>query len=138
MAIGLVLGAIGSFALGAMARATWDSWRKGTTVTAAAGAPLAPADAGAAGAAGKPDAKAAAATPAAQERTEHAVWKLVDNRHAAHRFVDGELVIDASGVGLARYARFGIPVQRWHFGHTVGGERAAIPDRLGPLEIPLG
>jgi arylsulfatase A-like enzyme len=78
----------------------------------------------------------AAAAPAA--RIEHAVWKLVDNRLMAHRYVDDELVIDASGVGLARYARFGVPLPRWHYGHTVGGERAAIADRLAPLELPLG
>ncbi|HSK03393.1 MAG TPA: sulfatase, partial [Kofleriaceae bacterium] len=77
---------------------------------------------------------AAAQTP---PRTEHAVWKLVDNRHAAHRFVDDELVIDASGVGLARYTRFGRPA-RWRLGQKVGGERAAIADRTAPLEIPLG
>jgi arylsulfatase A-like enzyme len=76
--------------------------------------------------------------PAAPARSEHAVWRLVDNRHAAHRFVDGELVIDAADVGLARYARFGIPAQRWHLGRTVGGERAAVADRLAPLELPLG
>jgi arylsulfatase A-like enzyme len=129
---GLVLGAIGSFALGAMARAVWDSMqREDAPVTAAAGEPRTSADAA------EVDAAAPAAPPA-PARTEHAIWKLVDNRHAAHRFVDDELVIDASGVALARYARFGVPAPRWHYGHTVGGERAAIADRLAPLEIPLG
>jgi len=47
-------------------------------------------------------------------RPEHAVFKLVDNRHTAHRSVDNELVIDATNVGFARYTKFGVPVQRWH------------------------
>jgi len=79
-----------------------------------------------------------AAAAASGARTEHAVFRLVDNRLMAHRYVDGELVIDAAGVGLARYARFGVPVPRWRYGHVVDGERAAIADRLAPLELPLG
>ncbi len=70
-------------------------------------------------------------------RVEHAVWSLVDNRHAAHRFVDGEIVLDAADVGFARYTRFGVPAPRWHLGQTVGGERAATADRLATLEVPL-
>lgn len=70
-------------------------------------------------------------------RVEHAVWNLVDNRHAAHRFVDDELVLDGADVGFARYTRFGVPVPRWHYGKTVGGERAAVADRLAVLELPL-
>ncbi len=73
----------------------------------------------------------------APARVEHAVWSLVDNRHAAHRFVDGELVLDAADVGFARYTKFGVPAPRWHYGQTVGGERAAIADRLATLEVPL-
>jgi arylsulfatase A-like enzyme len=71
-------------------------------------------------------------------RIEHTAWKLVDNRHTAHRSVDGgDLVLDATNVGFARYARFGIPAPRWHFGATVGGERAALADRLAALEVPI-
>jgi arylsulfatase A-like enzyme len=141
MALGLALGAIGSFALGVVVRAAWESMsredsERAPVAVSADAAPLAAADA--AVAAGKPAAAADVAPAGPTARAEHAVWKLVDNRHAAHRFVEGELVIDASGVGLARYARFGVPAPRWHLGHTVGGERAAVADRLAPLEIPLG
>ncbi len=148
-ALGLVLGAIGSFALGAGARAAGDASPAagagrgpaappGPPATVTAGATQG-AGGGGGGAAvrGKGVAKAPA-TPQAPPRTEHAVWKLVDNRHTAHRFVDGELVIDAAGVGFARYTRFGVPASRWRLGQTVGGERAAIADRVAPLEIPLG
>lgn len=75
--------------------------------------------------------------PVAPARSEHAVWDLVDNRHAAHRMVDGELVLDASTVALARYTRFGMPSPRWKLGQTVDGTRAAIADRLASLEVPL-
>ena len=77
------------------------------------------------------------APPATPARVEHAVWSLVDNRHAAHRFVDGELVIDAADVGFARYTRFGVPVPRWHMGQSVAGVRAATADRTATLEVPL-
>ncbi len=77
------------------------------------------------------------AMPAAPARAEHAVFHLVDNRHAAHRFVDDELVVDASDIGFARYMRFGVPAPRWHLGQLVDGERAAIADRLATLELPL-
>ncbi|MBL9015322.1 MAG: sulfatase [Myxococcales bacterium] len=70
-------------------------------------------------------------------RVEHAVYNLVDNRHAAHRFVDDELVLDASDVGFARYGRFGVPVPRWRYGAIVGGQRAAVADKLAVLEVPL-
>ncbi len=73
----------------------------------------------------------------APTRVEHAVWSLVDNRHAAHRFVDGELILDAADVGFARYTKFGVPAPRWHLGQTVGGVRAATADRLAALELPL-
>lgn len=78
-----------------------------------------------------------AAAPVVPGRVEHAVWNLVDNRHAAHRFVEGELVIDAADAGFARYTRFGVPVPRWHLGQTVAGERAATADRTATLEVPL-
>lgn len=75
-----------------------------------------------------------AAIPA---RSEHTAWKLVDNRHAAHRTVAGdhipELVLDAGDIGFARY----VPVPHWQFGQLVDGERAAIPERLASLEVPL-
>ena len=129
IAIGLVLGAIGSFALGVAARAGWDAMgrKRPPGEPAAVAAERAPGSAGAAAGSGGPGPGGAAAgeppRPAKPARTEHVVWKLVDNRHLAHRFVDDELVVDASGVGLARYARFGVPATRWHYGHTVGGER---------------
>ena len=63
-------------------------------------------------------------------RVEHTAWVLVDNRHTAHRFVDGELAIDAGDVGFARYTRFGLPAPRWQLGADVDGERAAVADRL--------
>ena len=77
---------------------------------------------------------AAAPKPA---RVEHAAWKLVDNRHAAHRAVDGEVVLDARDLGFLRYTRFGLPVMRWRLGQTVDGERAALADALASLEVPL-
>src|SRR5205814_923227 len=70
-------------------------------------------------------------------RPEHAAFALVANRHAAHRALDGELVVDAGDIGLARYMRFGVPAPRWHLGQDVDGERAAIADKLASLEIPL-
>lgn len=80
-----------------------------------------------------------AAAPAAAKppaRVEHAVFHFVPNRHAAHRLVDNELVIDG-GVGLARYMKFGLPVARWHAGRTIDGEKAALADRSASLEVPL-
>ena len=75
-----------------------------------------------------------AAVPA---RTEHAAFKLVDNRHTAHRMVDGEVVLDAADIGFARYTRFGQPAPRWHLGKVIENERAAIADRLASLDVPL-
>ena len=83
--------------------------------------------------AAKPD----AAPPAKPARAEHAVFELVPNRHTAHRAVDGEVVVDASGVSFARYIRFGLPAPRWRLGKVVDGERAAIADRLASLDVPL-
>ena len=80
----------------------------------------------------------AAVTPdAGVARIEHAVFKLVDNRHAAHRAVDGDFVIDGGDIGFARYTRFGLPVARWHLGRLVKGERAATADALASIEVPL-
>ncbi|MDB4960200.1 MAG: sulfatase [Myxococcales bacterium] len=70
-------------------------------------------------------------------RPEHAAWNLVDNRHLAHRIVNGDLVLDASTVAFARYTRFGVPAPRWHFGQVIDGTRAAVADKLAALEIPL-
>lgn len=85
-----------------------------------------------------PEATLDAAPAERPGRTEHAVWKLVDNRHTAHRSVDGgDLVLDARNAGLARYARFGVPVARWHFGATVDGERVALADKVAALEVPI-
>lgn len=85
-------------------------------------------DAGAgSGSAGKTDAP----------RIEHAVFSFVDNRHAAHRGVDNDFVIDGGDIGIARYTRFNMPAARWHLGKTVAGEKAATADQLASLEIPL-
>jgi arylsulfatase A-like enzyme len=70
-------------------------------------------------------------------RSEHAVFRLVDNRHAAHRYSDGELVLDAGDVGFARYTRFSMPAPRWQLGWEIEGERAAIAEHLATLEVPL-
>jgi arylsulfatase A-like enzyme len=75
--------------------------------------------------------------PRPAARSEHAVFQLVDNRHAAHRSIGGDLVLDASDVGFARYTRFGMPAPRWRLGQDVDGVRAAIADRLAALEVPL-
>jgi arylsulfatase A-like enzyme len=77
------------------------------------------------------------APPATPTRTEHAVFDLVDNRHASHRIVAGDLVLDASGVAFARYTRFGVPVRRWRYGQTLDNQRVAIPDKIALLEVPL-
>jgi len=73
----------------------------------------------------------------APARSEHAVFQLVDNRHAAHRYSDGDLVLDGADVGFARYLRFSMPGPRWLLGQDVDGERAAVADRLATLEVPL-
>ena len=39
------------------------------------------------------------AAPAKPARPEHTVWKLVDNRHTAHRAVDDHAVDDLLGIG---------------------------------------
>lgn len=78
-----------------------------------------------------------AAPPRTQGRSEHAVFRLVDNRHAAHRYSNGDLVLDAADVGFARYTRFSMPAPRWRLGQDVDGERAAIAERLVALEVPL-
>ncbi len=74
---------------------------------------------------------------AAVARAEHTAWKLVDNRHAAHRELDHELVLDGGDVGFTRYTRFSVPQPRWKVGVTVDGARAAVADRLASLEVPL-
>lgn len=79
-------------------------------------------------------ADAAVAKPAG--RPEHAVFSLVDNRHAAHRYYAGDLVIDGSDAGLAKYTRFNVPAPKWKLG-PIGGKRAAQPDRQAILEVPL-
>ena len=83
------------------------------------------------------DAVAIDAAPVQPARAEHAVFDLVDNRHAAHRIVGGDLVLDASGVAFARYTRFGVPVRRWKLGQTLDGKRVASPDKIALLEVPL-
>jgi arylsulfatase A-like enzyme len=78
-----------------------------------------------------------AAPVARPARAEHTAWVLADNRHTAHRYVAGDLAIDAGDVGFARYTHFGLPVVRWKLAQVVEGERAAIADRLASLELPL-
>jgi arylsulfatase A-like enzyme len=70
-------------------------------------------------------------------RPEHAVFRLVDNRHMAHRSVDNELVVDATNVGFARYTKFGVPVQRWHMGGVAGNERVSFADSLASIDVPI-
>lgn len=74
-----------------------------------------------------PDAERPAAPP-----TDRSVFSLVDNRHAAHRYVRGEFVIDGSTINVARYAR-----SRWRIGWLVDGARASVADGAGVLEVPL-
>ncbi len=78
-----------------------------------------------------------AAVVAKPPRVEHTAFDFVDNRHAAHRAIAGELVIDAGDIGFARFVRFGLPASHWQLGHVIDGERAAVADRFAPLEIPL-
>jgi arylsulfatase A-like enzyme len=82
--------------------------------------------------AGTPDAASVAPV-----RPEHAVFSLVDNRHAAHRYYAGDIVIDGGDIGFARYTRFSLPAPRWRLGQTVEGVRAAVPDRQATLEVPM-
>ncbi|MEP6865532.1 MAG: sulfatase [Deltaproteobacteria bacterium] len=77
------------------------------------------------------------AKPAQPARSEHVVWEGLPNRHTVHRAVDGEVVVDASGIGFSRFIRFGVPAPRWHLGKIVDGERAAVADRIASLELPL-
>jgi arylsulfatase A-like enzyme len=79
----------------------------------------------------------AAVPPEPGGRSEHAVFRLVDNRHAAHRYAGGDLVLDGADIGFARYTRFSLPAPRWRLGQDVDGERAAVADRLAALEVPL-
>ncbi len=83
------------------------------------------------------DAAPADAAPAKPARVEHTAWVLADNRHTAHRYVAGDLAIDAGDIGFARYTHFGLPAVRWKLAQVVDGERAAIADRLASLELPL-
>lgn len=83
------------------------------------------------------DATIDAAPPKKAARPEHDVWKLVDNRHTAHRAISGELVLDATNVGFARYTHFGAPAPRWHMGAQVDGERAALADSVATLDVPI-
>jgi arylsulfatase A-like enzyme len=126
---GISLGAIASFAAGMVAHAVIAPPRtRVVTVEPPAKPPGHDAAVG-----------AGPAVATAPGRVEHAVWKLVDNRHAAHRFVEEhELVLDGSTVGLAKYVRFGVPRVHWHLGRTVAGKRAAAADRVALLELPLG
>jgi hypothetical protein len=82
-------------------------------------------------------ADAGAPAVAKPPRVEHAAFDFVDNRHAAHRAIAGELVIDAGDIGFARFVRFGLPAMHWRLGETIDGERAAVAERFAPLEIPL-
>ena len=82
-------------------------------------------------------APSAVVNPPTPARSEHTVFQLVDNRHAAHRYSGGDLVLDAADVGFARYTRFSMPAPRWRLGQDVDGERAAVADRLAALEVPL-
>jgi arylsulfatase A-like enzyme len=75
--------------------------------------------------------------PVKAARPEHTAWKLVDNRHTAHRSIGGELVLDATNAGFARYTHFGIPAVHWHMGAQIDGERAALADAVATLDVPI-
>ncbi len=75
--------------------------------------------------------------PEVARRSERQVFSLGDNLLTAHRAVDGDLVVDASSVGFARYIRFDMPVRRWRLGATVHGQRVALAPKGGPIELPL-
>jgi hypothetical protein len=79
----------------------------------------------------------AAPAPPKPARVEHGVFELVANRHAAHRAIDGEVVLDARDIGFARFTRFGLPAAHWRLGATVDGERAALADAFAPVELPM-
>ncbi|MGN6103635.1 MAG: sulfatase [Kofleriaceae bacterium] len=138
LAIGLGLAAA-AFGIGMLARRGWESRERVAPPDAARVSE--PGDAGTAVPAPGSETGATTAIPRPPDppgRVEHVIYRLVDNRHAAHRLVDGELVVDASSAGLARYLRFAMPVARWRIGQDVGGVRAAVADRLASLELPLG
>jgi hypothetical protein len=82
------------------------------------------------------DAAAVDAATVTPSRVEHTVWKLVDNRHTAHRYIDDELVVDARGIDFARYLRFGGAPQ-WQLGMQAGTERAALAGKVASLNIPV-
>ncbi|HEY4057663.1 MAG TPA: sulfatase-like hydrolase/transferase [Kofleriaceae bacterium] len=94
----------------------------------------APSDAAAANDAPAVDAATADARADAT-RPEHVVYDLVDNRHAAHRMVNGDLVLDGGDIGFARYTLLGAPA--WKLGQVVDGRRAAVPGAPASLEVPL-
>jgi arylsulfatase A-like enzyme len=94
-------------------------------------------DAAARSASGVARTASAADRPSSSARSEHTVFHLVDNRHAAHRYSDGDLVLDAADIGFARYTRFSMPAPRWQLGQDVDGARSAVADRLAALEVPL-
>ena len=79
----------------------------------------------------------AAPAPKAEARVEHAVWNLVDNRLMAHRVVAGDLAVDASDSGVARYHRFGLPTPRWKRGVVIDGVPASVSASVPGIEVPL-
>lgn len=83
------------------------------------------------------DAGVAADAAVAAVRPERAVFSLGDNLLTAHRLIDGDLVIDAGSIGFARYTRFDLPVARWRYRQTAQGQRVAIAERGGAIEVPL-
>jgi Sulfatase len=83
------------------------------------------------------DAAPDAAVATKPARVEHVAFDFVDNRHAAHRAIAGELVVDAGDIGFARFTRFGLPAPYWHIGHVIDGERASIAERFASVEVPL-
>lgn len=70
-------------------------------------------------------------------RPEREVFSLGDNLLTAHRVVGGDLVVDATSVGFARYVRFNMPSARWRLGVVAHGQRAALAPKGGPIELPL-
>jgi arylsulfatase A-like enzyme len=122
----VIVGGIAVFAMGVGARHIFETSKERPLVAKAPGEAVVvavPAD--------------AQLIDAAPARVEHDVYRFVDNRHSAHRFVGGAPVLDGGDVGFARHMRFGLPIPRWHVGHIRGGERAAIAERVAMIEVPL-
>jgi arylsulfatase A-like enzyme len=87
-----------------------------------------------------PPAKAPVA--AAARGAEHAVFSLLDNRLAAHRFCGNSLVVEAGSMGFVKYTRFGNTVRgakkSWELGQSQGGVAVAkLTGKTASMYVPL-